>query len=439
MTSSRRLRLAGRLAAAAACAALAPASTSLAASAPHELLVKRVGAHGGPSIVRLAAGTDARALAAVLRRRMAVAYAVPNYVAHASYVPNDPGAGVQPGAWQELQWNFAGPFGVDAPGAWDHLIAAGAPGGRGVTVAVLDTGIAYENHGAFRRSPDFTAASFVPGYDFVHGDRFADDANGHGTHVAGTIAEAADNGVGVTGLAYGVRLMPVQVLDANGAGTVANIARGVRFAAVHGAQVINLSLEFSTDPRSGVTRASQIPALVSAIRFAHRRGVVVVAAAGNEGGGRVAYPARARDIIGVGATTDDGCVADYSNQGEGLDVVAPGGGSDGAVAGDVDCHPGAHTGRDIVQETFAGTLQRFGLPVGYEGTSMAVPHVSAAAALVIASRAAGAHPSPDAVEARLKSTVRDLGPAGWDRWYGAGLVNAGAATAPVAGAAKRVR
>ena len=112
--------------------------------------------------------------------------------------PRDTAAG-----WQALQWNFAGPFGVNAPAAWDNVAAAGHPGGSDVVVAVLDTGVAYATRGRFLRSPDLDPASFVPGKDFVDRDRFPNDLNGHGTHVTSTIAERVDNGVGVTGLAYG--------------------------------------------------------------------------------------------------------------------------------------------------------------------------------------------------------------------------------------------
>ena len=183
----------------------------------------------------------------------------------------------RPGDWQQLQWNFAGPFGVNAPQAWANVAADGAPGGKGVIVAVLDTGVAYANRGRFRRSPDFSRFGFVGGYDFIAHNRYPDDRNGHGTFVAGTIAEATNNRYGLTGLAFGARIMPVRVLDTQGEGEASTIAEGVRFAVKHGAQVINLSLEFSSD-----VTASDIPELIEALRYARRRGVLVVAAAGNE-------------------------------------------------------------------------------------------------------------------------------------------------------------
>jgi len=207
-----------------------------------------------------------------------VAWAVPDYIAHAAqvpppYIPNDPGNTGKPGGWQQLQWNFAGPFGVNAPQAWANVAAAGHPGGSGVIVAVLDTGVAYADHGRFRRSPDFRAGEFVKGYDFVAHSPYPEDRNGHGTQVAGTIAEATNNRVGVTGLAYGVRLMPVRVLDSQGDGDASAIAKGIYYAVDHHAQIINLSLEFT----AGTVKAASIPELISAINFAHSKNVLVVA------------------------------------------------------------------------------------------------------------------------------------------------------------------
>jgi serine protease len=376
----------------------------------------------GARLVRTRRGETVHQAIGRLKRDKRVRYAVPDYVAHASgFVPDDPGI-AGPTGWQALQWNFTGPYGVDAPDAWSQAIAAGAPGGRGVTVAVLDTGVAYENHGRFRRDPDLYASRFVKPYDFVDGDRHPDDENGHGTHVTGTIAQKTNNALGLTGLAYGVDIMPVRVLDAHGEGDASAIARAIRYAAREKAQVINMSLEF--DP--SIT-ASQIPDIVSAIRYAHRKGVVVVGAAGNAAESAVAYPARTNYVISVGGTTEHGCEADYSNSGSGLDVVAPGGGDDAPLDDDPldvqNCHPDEH-GRDIYQVTFTRNVDTFGIPSNYEGTSMACPHVSAIAALIIATGIIGKHPKPAAVEARIKATATDLGPPGTDRRYGAGLVNA---------------
>jgi serine protease len=368
-----------------------------------------------------------------LRRRADVVYAVPDVKAHASgFVPNDPGRGATPAGWGAVQWNFDGPFGVNAPDAWQHLIDAGAPGGRGVKIAVLDTGVAYAKRGKYLKSPDLNKGQFVQGYDFVSRDPYANDRNGHGTHVASTIAETTNNSVGLTGLAYGATIIPVRVLDDHGEGDASNIAAGVRFAVRHGAKVINLSLEFSTD-----VTAAEIPELVDALAYAHRHGVFLVGASGNEAHRSVAYPARARYVVSVGSTTERGCLSDFSNQGTGLDISAPGGGADALIETDPNCHPADKPGHDIFQVTLEGSAsnRRFGIPSGYEGTSMAAPHVAAAAALVIASGVIGANPTPGAIEQRLKATARDLGDPGPDTRYGAGLLDAGAATAPLTTAA----
>jgi serine protease len=434
---------------AALCAGAAPALGAVPATyAPHEVVVgygatgtstsavaARYGGVAGraPSALRtrvlhVRSGVSVASELRRLRAQRDIAWAVPDYRAHVAgdLIPDDEGGGHAPGDWQELQWNFVGPFGVNAPEAWFNVAADGAPGGTGVIVAVLDTGVAYANRGPFRRSPDFSRYTFVKGYDFVAKNPYPNDRNGHGTFVAGTIAEATNNRHGLTGLAFGARIMPVRVLDSQGEGEASTIAEGVRYAVKHGAQVINLSLEFSP----GVT-ASDIPELIEALSYAHRHGVVVVAAAGNEGRTAIAYPAHAPNVIAVGATTEHGCLADYSNDGSGLTLVAPGGGADADEPGDPNCHPEAPSGRDIYQETFTGSSPRiFGLPSGYEGTSMASPEVAATAALIIASGVLGAHPSPAAVQARLTSTATPLGGPSDHALYGAGLLNAAAATAP---------
>jgi serine protease len=391
---------------------------------PGEVVVQYARTHA-TKVVRLPRGETVGAAVRRLRARPGVLSANPSYIAHASaFVPDDPGDG-EPGGWEALQWNFLPFVGVDAPDAWQHLIDAGRPGGQGVVVAVLDTGIAYSDHGKFLRSPDFSSVRFVHGHDFVDNDAFPNDENGHGTHVAGTIAEGTGNGVGLTGLAYGAKLMPVRVLDQNGQGDTVPIAKGIRWAVKHGAQVVNMSFEFP----SGITR-QQIPGILDALRYARHKGVLVVGAAGNAAARTVAYPARSPDVLSVGATTEHGCLADYSDRGQDLDMVAPGGGKDAKLPGDPNCTQ-SDVGDDIYQMTFKGiSPRRFGLPSGYIGTSMAAPHVSATAALVIASGILGPHPTPAAVERRLETTARDLGAPGRDAHYGYGLLDAARATDP---------
>jgi serine protease len=405
---------------------------STTGAAQRERLQRAVGAQpeqlAGPdtSVLRLTGGRSVTEAARSLRSQPGVRYALPNYLARAAdtgFFPNDRGRGTA-GDWRLLQWNFLAATGVDAPDAWARMLRLRAPGGRGVTVAVLDTGVAYRTAGRYRRSPDFSPITFVPGYDFVGHDRFPDDPYGHGTFVAGIIAERTNNLLGLTGIAYGARIMPVRVLDAHGFGDAGAIGAGIRFAAVHGARVINLSLDF--DPSMS---AAQIPEVLSAIAFARSRGAVVVAAAGNQGLAAVNYPARAAGVISVGATTEHGCQAEYSNYGPDLDLVAPGGGADSPLGADpAHCRPG-RPGRPLVQLSYASGVGRFGFPTDYEGTSLSTPHVSAAAALLMASGLIGRWPPPATVEARLKATARDLGPAGHDLRYGAGLVSAGGAVA----------
>ncbi len=234
---------------------------------------------GGSKHLEVQEGRTVRDAVAVLRRDPHVAYAVPNHIARASaFYPNDPGLA--------LQWNFVGPFGINMPEAWSLADARGTPGGRGAVIAVLDTGVADRNLGARRRAPDLRA--FVRGYDFVDDDPYPLDADGHGTHVAGTIAEAANNQIGAAGIAYAARIMPVRTLDASGDGDSVAISRGIRYAVSHGADVINLSLEFAP-----FVDAGDIPDVLAALRYAREHGVVVTAVAGNGASpSELPFPAR---------------------------------------------------------------------------------------------------------------------------------------------------
>jgi serine protease len=425
-------------------AAIWAAGAAAADMAPHtpyvpdELLVRFDG--GGEQVLQLPQGVDVATAQQALAANPAVDYAVPNYIAHASAIPNDPGPLGTPSGWQHTQWNFLpcgslcgetpsanqAKGGLNAPEAWDILKQRGAAFGRGARVAVLDTGIAYMNKKPqFRKSPDFSRSQFLPGYDFVDKDRMPLDEDGHGTHVTGTIAERDNNRVGLTGLAPKAKIIPVRVLDSEGFGTSRNIARGIRFAATHKAQVINMSFEFSL----GVNSCTKIKGICSAIKFAFKKGALVVAAAGNENGEPVAFPAGAPHVIGVGRTTKDACLASDSRTGAGLDVVAPGGGFPLlSTCGSDD--PVFSRGLPIFQLTFDGPgWTSFGYPGGYEGTSMAAAHVSGVAAMIIASHVVGS--SPTAVECQLKATARhtdaQLGQPYDPRLFGAGLIDAAAA------------
>jgi serine protease len=434
------------LAALVAAAPAARAATALAPAhgfVPRQLLVKREGQQVG-RVLPLPPGASVRRTAKALRANPRVVYAMPNYIATASatpsepFDPDDPGmlgtsAEAKPflGAWASKQWNFlsyAGPAteslptspgGIDAVDAWRHLIEAGRPGATGVVVAVLDTGIAYRQMGArFRRSVDFGSGQFVPGWDFVGHDPFPLDENGHGTHVAGTIAEKTDNRIGLTGLAYEGRLMPVRVLDRNGRGNAANIAKGIRFAVAHGADVINMSFNFEC--------GKKVPLVDEALREAHERGVVTVASGGNLGSETcVSEPATGPRVIGVGGTTEGACLGDYSLAGIGIDLVAPGGGAPKPGCPSVASQP-------IYQVTLRpGSTKVFAIPATYIGTSMAAAHVSGVAAMVLASGEINPILPPgkqvNVVTRILRRTARDLGlPA---TQQGAGLLDAGRATA----------
>ena len=376
---------------------------------------------GGAEQLVIDDGDSVRETIAELRNDPNVKYAVPNWRAHAAQVaPNDPEF--------RLQWNLFGSNGINAPEAWALAEARGAPGGRGAVVAVIDSGVAFERFGRYRRAPDLRRSTFVHPYDFLERDRHPNDAYGHGTHVAGTIAQATNNALGTAGIAYNAKIMPLRVLDGYGEGDSADIARAIRYAARRGADVINLSLEFPP-----YVRAAEIPDVVRAIQFADRRGVLVVGAAGNHDDfaprRHVVYPARVTSVLAVGATTITGCQAEYSNAGNDLDLMAPGGGPD--VARSRGVWDAAHCNRNsaarpIVQETFKDErlVQQFGFPRDYEGTSMASPHVAAIAALVIATKRLGEHPSPSEVERHLEATAR---PTDRPDRYGAGLVDAAAA------------
>ncbi len=406
-------------------------SPARAARLVHALrLTARSSPMPGVEVLKLPAGVSVPGAVAALRGAPGVSYAVPDYIAHIAgpFFPDDPGrAGVAEG-WEKMQWNLLSAAGVNAPIAWGNLIADHRPGAEGVRVAVLDTGVAYRDWGQFARSPDFAGTRFVAPYDFVARNQFPLDREGHGTFVAGEIAEATNNHFGVTGLAYGATIMPVRVLAADGTGDAATISHGIRYAVEHRARVINLSLEFGID-----IQASDIPEIINAIALAHRHGVLVVGAAGNDQASQIAYPARAPGAVAVGATTRDRCLGWYSNVGPGLALVAPGGNDDASLPWDPNCHQ-ARSLPPIYQLTFSdpSNPRQFGYPNDYYGTSMSAAEVSAAAALVIASGVIGSHPTPDQVLAQLEQTAAHLSGTTWpNQTYGYGLLDAGAATTAV--------
>lgn len=280
--------------------------------------------------------------------------------------------------------------------------------GRDVVVAVVDTGVAYGDSadGRFVQVRDLAGTRFVPGYDFVDDNDRPYDEHGHGTHVAGTIAQTTNNGYGVAGVAPDAIIMPIRVLDAQGRGRTGDIADAIRWAADNGAHVINLSL--------GGPLPSRV--LSNAVAYAHRKGVVVIAAAGNSGSSRPGYPAAYSHVIGVAATQYDRTTTFYSNWGKPVDIAAPGGNTRVDQNGD-----GRPDG--VLQETIVlGTPTEHEF-AGYMGTSMASPHVAGVAALI---RATGVT-HPDRIEAALLATAsRDVPSYDAER-YGAGLLDAAAA------------
>lgn len=297
-------------------------------------------------------------------------YIEPNYIYRAFDVPNDPD--------YAKQWNLRS---INVEPAWDETK------GSGVVVAVIDTGVT--------QVPDLKKTKLVKGYDFVNDKIDASDDQGHGTHVAGTIAQSTNNAYGVAGIAYEASIMPLKVLSASGGGQVADIAEAIKFAADNGANVINMSL--------GGGGASHI--MEEAINYAYNKNVVIVAAAGNANQNASAYPARYPRVISVAAIDASGNKAPYSNFGAGVDISAPGGSEAGK----------------ILQETIDPSNGQY-VFAAFQGTSMAAPHVAGVAALI---KASGIE-EPAEVLQILKQSVRKIGEDPLNH-FGAGHLDAGAA------------
>ncbi|WP_042145218.1 S8 family peptidase [Paucisalibacillus sp. EB02] len=253
-----------------------------------------------------------------------VEYAEPNYVLNATWSPND--------TYFSPSYQY-GLFNTDADHAWDVT-----RGSSSQEIAVLDTGVDY-NH------PDLDG-KVVLGYDFVQNDWYPQDQNGHGTHVAGIAAAETNNATGIAGMAPNTKVLAVRVLDAQGSGSLADIADGIIYAADAGAEVINLSLGCNCDTQT----------LENAVNYAWNRGAVVVAAAGNDGVRTTFEPASYENVIAVGAVDSNNRKANFSNWGTWVDVMAPG----------VD-----------IASTYPNNSY-----VYMSGTSMASPYVAGQAALL---------------------------------------------------------
>ncbi|MBA4371179.1 MAG: hypothetical protein C0418_06360, partial [Coriobacteriaceae bacterium] len=329
----------------------------------------KVSKDGGALLVRVPAGQSRQTYAKSLVRDAVVAAVQPNYRYEAAWVPND--------TLYSSQWGLPR---IGCEQAWDVT-----KGSASVVVAVIDTGVDLAH-------PDLAGQiDTANDWDFVNSDATAQDDEGHGTHVAGTVAAATNNGAAVAGVAPDCRILPIKVLDWRGGGSTFNVAEGIKWAADHGADVINLSL-------GGGTYDSY---MAGQIAYAQgTKDVVVVAAAGNEGSsGGAIYPARYPGVLGVAATTNTDAWASFSNYGTGIDIAAP--------------------GQDIVSTVWPG-----GGTDSYSGTSMASPHVAGVAALV-RTHTPGLDQSQ--VIQQLTATAEDLGAPGPDSYFGAGLVRADSA------------
>ena len=322
--------------------------------------------HTGFSVVSTG-GRPADEVRRELEASGAIEEVEPNRVRLAAAVPDDSAY-----SWQSPYFQAVG-----LPEAWDMMRSTDS-----LVLAVLDSGVDLDH-------PDLVDR-LVPGWDFVNNDPVPDDDFGHGTMVAGVAGATTNNGRGVAGAAWGGRIMPIKVLDARGRASDQNIASGITWAVNHGADVVNLSLG---GPGSSAT-------LQAAVDYATARNVIVVAAAGNDANSIRHYPAACDGVIAVGATETDGKLATFSNYGSWIDINAPG------VA---------------IATTMRGGGEAYGLN---SGTSFAAPLVAGVAVLL---RAAAPSASVAALADRLRATTSDLGPVGFDSFYGSGFLDAEAA------------
>jgi thermitase len=334
--------------------------------------------------IRLGGGNAASAASLPADANGIVSYAEANLFVSGTYEPTDPDF-----SDNTMSYGFEQ---IQAPEAWDIVT-----GSQEIVIAVVDSGIKLTH-------PEFEGR-LVDGYDFVNRDAVADDDSGHGTHVAGIIGAALDNGQGVAGVCPNCRLMPVKVLNKNNLGSWSQLAQGIVFAVDHGARIINLSLGASVSSET----------LAAAIEYAIHSGVIVVAAAGNYGSDELFYPAALEGVIAVGATNGKSKRWSKSDYGSYIDLVAPG---------------------ELIYSTYYNLDNIYHGYTYMSGTSMAAPFVSGVAGLILS--VAPALGAEDATEALMLGAM-DLGPEGKDDEFGNGRVNAwGALQAPVEGLVEAV-
>lgn len=272
------------------------------------------------SHVRLPKGMTTEQGVDLFKNRPDVEYVSPNYIAHAFLVPNDPR--------YNQQWHLPK---IQAPEAWD--LYSGAPT---VTIAIVDSGVDMDH--------EDLAAKLVPGRDFINNDDDPDDDNGHGTHCAGIAAGIANNNIGIAGLAWQCKIMPVKVLGSNGSGGFDAVAAGVVYAADNGAQVISMSLG----------SFAQSPVLTDAVSYALDKGSIVIAAAGNHGTTQKAYPAATPGVLAVANSMSNDQRNPGSAYGDWVHVAAPG-------TDIMSCFPGSTYG------TATGTSMACPLVAGLAG------------------------------------------------------------------------